>query len=555
MIHSIRRLLLVGLFVLAGWAGHTPVFAQDPSYLVLAPDRGFLGNAEMRDVFDAFQEHEPQSALAFATYEETTANLESALDALPVTEEVVVLPFFLTPHHALYETARSALDELNARDEVALQVAEPFGQSYLAEEVLFDRVEALADGSGSEALVVIGYGAASGAQADGLRAAMQPMVDHARQKYGLAAGHVTVHYGRAAAEETSSAAFEASIQQVQEAAAQHERVLVVPFNLGMRYTAMMADWNWTQRRLQGIDGVVADGASVLPHPNALRWLRRTANAYRPLAQDDIGVILVPHGSDYNWNERMREGVAPITEEYNVEESFSMVDPVVIERAVRQLEDEGARAAVVVRIFSLEANFKSKAEYVLGLRPEHEGGMGGRFPTRIESHLRFATLGGLEAHPLFARALLDRAQALSTDPSNETVILLAHGTGSDARNEHWMNNLATIADTMRARGGDVFRDINYHTWREDWPEKRKQTIPEIRQMVDDAAAGDGTAIVIPARTTAQGRAEQYLGDLDYRYGTGFAPHPLFVEWLRDQIEQGIRTLNRRPETVGTASTTP
>jgi hypothetical protein len=114
----------------------------------------------------------------------------------------------------------------------------------------------------------------------------------------------------------------------------------------------------------------------------------------------------------------------------------------------------------------------------------------------------------------------------------------------------MNNLATMADTMRARGGDAFRDIKYHTWREDWPDKRKQTIPEIRQMVEEASA-NGTAIVIPARTTAQGRAEQYLGDLDYRYGTGFAPHPLFVEWLRDQIEQGIRTLNQRDDAASTS----
>lgn len=92
----------------------------------------------------------------------------------------------------------------------------------------------------------------------------------------------------------------------------------------------------------------------------------------------------------------------------------------------------------------------------------------------------------------------------------------------------MENRATIADTMRARGGDAFRDIQYHTWREDWVELRQVTIPEIRRMVETASAGDGTAIVIPARTTAQGPAKDCLGDLDSRYGTGFAPHTLFVE---------------------------
>lgn len=49
----------------------------------------------MRDVFAALQEHVPESALAFATHEETAANLEGALAHLPSTEAVVVLPLFL----------------------------------------------------------------------------------------------------------------------------------------------------------------------------------------------------------------------------------------------------------------------------------------------------------------------------------------------------------------------------------------------------------------------------------------------------------------------------
>ncbi len=538
LIPSLSRSLwiaLVGLLALSAGAQ-----AQSPSYLVLAPDRGFLGNEEMRDVFDAFQQHEPNSVLAFATHEKTAENLDEALGALKSSDNVVVLPFFLSAHHTLYQRAADVLAE---RD---VQMAEPFGKSYLAEEILFDRVEALSEAPGDEALVVIGYGATDESGAEAIRSDLAPLVERARQKYGLADHHIAVNADRSASGAVSAAMRDAITEQVGAAAETHERVLVVPFNLGMRYTTMMASWNWTKRSLRDIDGVVADGAGVLPHDNALRWLRRTATAHQSLAKDDVGVILVPHGSDYNWNERMRRSLAPLADEYTVAHAFSMVDPHVVQRAVRELEAQGKKAAVLVRIFSLEANFKSTAEYILGLAPEHTGRMGGRFPMRIESHLHMTTLGGLEASPLFARALLDRAQELSTDPSNETVILLAHGTGSKARNDHWMNNLRTMADTMRARGGDAFRDIKVHTWREDWPELRKETIPEIQQVVDEAAAGSGTAIVIPARTTAQGPADDYLGDRDYRYGTGFAPHPLFVEWLRTQVETGIEQLNIPPE---------
>lgn len=172
-------------------------------------------------------------------------------------------------------------------------------------------------------------------------------------------------------------------------------------------------------------------------------------------------------------------------------------------------------------------------------------MGERFPKRIRTHPQMTTLGGLEASPHFAKGLLDHAQAISTNPSEETIILLAHGTGSDEENAHWMNNLRTIADTMRAHGGDAFRDVKVHTWREDWLEKRKKTIPEIQKMVREASE-DGTALVVPARTTAQGHASEYLDGLDYRYGKGFAPHPEFEAWMRDQIEAGIERLRAVPQ---------
>ncbi len=44
-------------------------------FLVLAPDRGFLGNEEVREVFSAFEEKVPHVALAFVTRERTKENL------------------------------------------------------------------------------------------------------------------------------------------------------------------------------------------------------------------------------------------------------------------------------------------------------------------------------------------------------------------------------------------------------------------------------------------------------------------------------------------------
>ncbi len=535
--------LLAGLLFLASptWAQSEATTDGDPSILVLAPDRGFLGNEKTRDVMADVREHTSNVGLAFATYEEAKSNLNEGLSQIDTENGVVVLPLFLSAHHTLYQTAREAMPAV----EGGVQWASPLGTSYLAEEILFDRVEALSETPDEEALVVVGYGATDAAEADSIRADLQASARRAAKKHGLAGdGEVVVQYARSAPDEASRAAIGKATKTVKAAAGEHERVIVVPYNLGMEYTTMMSSWSWIHRPLRSIDGVVASGDAVLPHSNVGRWLRRTATAHRPLSPDDVGVIAVPHGSEYNWNQTMRKGLAPLTEDYTIAEAFSMVDPVVVERAVRDLEEQGFKAAVMVRIFSMESSFQEKAHYVLGLQNEYSGGLGGRFPQRIRTHLQMTTLGGLEASPHFAKGLLDRAQDISENSSEETVILLAHGTGEDDENAHWMENLRTIADTMKAHGGDKFRDIKVHTWREDWPEKRKETIPEIQQMVKEASE-NGTALVIPARTTAEGRASEYLEGLDYRYGKGLAPHPQFEAWMREQIETGIDRLQAAP----------
>ena len=524
------------------WAQSPDTADGTPGVLVLAPDRGFLGNEKTRDAVADFRDHADNVGLAFATYEETASNLNEALSSVNTEHGVVVLPLFLSAHHALYQTAQDAMPAVDG----GVTWADPLGTSYLSEEILFDRVAALSEQPDDEALVVVGYGATDATRADSIQAALQASAQRAAEKHGLGGSDVVVQYTRTAPEKASRAAIGQATQTVKAAANEHERVLVVPYNLGMEYTSMMSSWMWMKRPLQSIDGVVAKGEGVLPHPNVERWLRRTTTAHRPLSPDEVGVIAVPHGSEYNWNETMREGLAPLTDDYRIAEAFSMVDPAVVERAVRDLEDEGYKAAVMVRIFSMESNFQEKAHYILGLQDTFGTSiMGVSFPKRIRTHLQMTTLGGLEASPYFAKGLLDRAQAISTNPSDETVILLAHGTGSDAKNARWMDNLRTIADTMRAHGGDAFRDIKVHTWREDWPEKRKETIPEIQQMVREASE-DGTALVVPARTTSQGRASQYLDGLDFRYGKGLAPHPQFEAWMREQIETGIDRLQAAPQ---------
>jgi hypothetical protein len=59
----------------------------------------------------------------------------------------------------------------------------------------------------------------------------------------------------------------------------------------------------------------------------------------------------------------------------------------------------------------------------------------------------------------------------------------------------------------------------------------------------ASRAGGRAVVIPARTTAQGPEREFLEGLTYELGTGFAPHPQFEAWFEEQIEAGVARLRR------------
>src|SRR3989304_4588564 len=157
--------------------------ALDPGFLVLAPDRGFLGNEEVRDLFAEFRKAVPNSILACATSEKTAQNLRLALDKLAggKNSDVVVLPLFLSEHEALYQKARKAMQSITGP---TLRFAGPFGASYLAEEILFDRVESLSSQPGRERLLLVASGTDSEEGASRLKEDLRPLLDRAVKKYG-----------------------------------------------------------------------------------------------------------------------------------------------------------------------------------------------------------------------------------------------------------------------------------------------------------------------------------------------------------------------------------
>jgi len=554
-IHSFARRLIGGLLMTAllsathaGAATARAHADHEIGFLVAAPDRGFMGNEEIGDLFQAFASKH-NAVLLHVTDARTRDSARAALGLLASrgAKKVAVLPLFYSADEARYAILRTALER---QQSLPLEWAKPFGTSYFAVEALADRLRALPP-EPDRRLVVVGAGASDQASLERISAQLRAIAEHAAAGLGFTSIEAAVWPEPKIADEDSLRnQAEARLKQTAGAS-------VVQLHLARKLDSMMAFSNTVKRALPANSRLVGEQSLT---PLALTWMQREANRRLPLADGQVGVVVAAHGSDWHWNETMRSALRPLEARYKVEYAFSMADAPVLERAVRRLDERGVRATVIVRVFGTKDSFRGEIERLIGhdieAGAEHAGhqghaassggdhGHGGAPAARIRSAAVLATTGGLEDHDLFAKALVARARGLSRAPSRETVILVAHGTEDDARNEQWLGLLESVAGKMRANGGAAFRDIRVATWREDWPDKREPWVARVRGWVEEAGR-DGDVIVIPARTNGTGPEERLLRGLNYRLGTGFAPHPLFPHWVDEQVRQA---LGSRPSAI-------
>ncbi len=531
----------------------------DTGVLVVTPDRGFLGNSEVRDAFDRFADGR-NARLLFVTDARSEEVLGDALAALRRrgAQRIAVLPLFLSAGDPRWQAAHGWLQARHRPGE-RWAVSKPYGASYLAVEDLAARLRAVP--ADKHRLLLLGYGATGADDAAAMAAALKRMAGFASTFDPAAIDAVVYARGHGKAARAAQA-------RVEKAIANAHDTLVVPLALAPRDDSMMDFSNWFRRDLPD-DARMLD-SRIATTRSLAQWMRRAANEAElrldPVTATQVGVVVLAHGADWFWNRDIRHALAPVAAEHRLAWAFSMADPVVVERAVRKLEGEHVRAIVVVRAFSMASSFLPAVKRMLGLDVEgtadgHAGGGHGMMmghgmahhaslaaAPRIRSALPIVTVGGVGDDALFARALLHNARAVSQHPARETVILVAHGQGDDAANRRWLKLLASLAGQMRGAGGEAFRAIEYATWREDWPDKRKQAVAHVRDLVTQAQRHDGRALIVPARINRRGNADHYLEGLEFGWAEGFAQTPYFAQWFEQEIRRGVQALNAPADAV-------
>jgi len=153
---------------------------------------------------------------------------------------------------------------------------------------------------------------------------------------------------------------------------------------------------------------------------------------------------------------------------------------------------------------------------------------------------------LDAHPLVASIIYDRISELSIDPTNETILIVAHGPTQEQDNKNWVKAIESLADQIRAiqsEKGSKFKQIFGLTVRDDANEAiYEQAKEQFRSLVYQSGK-DGDVIVIPLLLSQGGVEARYvkrLEGLNYKWsGKTLLPHPNITEFIQVSVTEALK----------------
>lgn len=298
---------------------------------------------------------------------------------------------------------------------------------------------------------------------------------------------------------------------------------------------------------------------------------------------DKGVIVLAHGGSEKWDQAIIEAAEPLKEKYEVEVAFGMANYVSMYNAVKTLEEQGIAEIAVVQLFiSSYSPIIRQNEYLLGKRDSLADGpmpimhhvekykkmmgidteanthsahsSGHRFfiPKNLQpipTDADITITGPLDDHPVVADILHRRIMELSTDPSNETILLVAHGPNREEDNKKWINTMESLTkkiQQLQQQEGVPYKQIFSLTVRDDAPDAIfNQAKAHLRTLVRQAGQ-NGDVIVIPLYLSSGGREQavaERLEGLEYKWsGKTLLPDPAISDFLLQSALKAFEVKN-------------
>jgi sirohydrochlorin ferrochelatase len=534
------------------WLIAAPVFASPSGtgFLVVAPDRGALGNEEIRRLFEEFNQSYRPASLVFVGRDyrgpgtEYSPYLSGALSDLTQAgvTNLIAIPLFLSSADPILANVMASLPSYDYSGSIGW--AQPMADSYLIGQIILDRAAALSRQPSDEGVLIVGFGATDQNNERAMQGDLKKLADYLGRYHHFRETQQVVYYDRAAPEAEERNRVADSL--ITHMAAKKGRALAVMASLGPKFDHGMSLMSRMKTQFREIDVVLSD-EELLPHPNVLRWLKKTANAYQPAAASEVGVVIMPHGANQVWNDAVEQVVAPLRATYAIEMAFGMGDARILQEAVSNLEARHMRKIVFVRLYALTRHLKERTDYILGLTdsPTAMGHGGhdttGTYPPQVRTAAQFETVGGYEETSDVARILHERIVEISTAPADETVFLVAHGEKLDEDDAKWRALINAHIETLKQDPHCAqLKAIRAATVREDWPDKRDKAVKDIRDMIETASQ-TGRALLIADRLYGSGPYPKLFQGLDYTLNDKGLAHPVLTGWLRTAIDRAAATL--------------
>jgi len=271
-----------------------------------------------------------------------------------------------------------------------------------------------------------------------------------------------------------------------------------------------------------------------------------------------GLLLLAHGGQPQWNERVQAVARSVDQTQPTEVAFGMASRASIQGAIDKLTSRGVTSIVAVPLFvSSHSSVITSTEYLLGLRPvappdlkifakmdharhgapadPHAGHLPPADPTSpVTTKLPVRMTPAFNRHPLIAGIAADRARSISKAPASEAVILVAHGPVPEDDNRRWLDDMAVLAEQVRAAA--PFASVDYMTVRDDaGPAMREAATQDLRSRVERQIAAGRTVLIVPHLMSFGGIEQGIRKRLDglayVMTGQALMPDDRIVDWVR------------------------
>ncbi len=249
----------------------------------------------------------------------------------------------------------------------------------------------------------------------------------------------------------------------------------------------------------------------------------------------VGILALAHGFKEPGNTQFRAAFQDVAAEYPATYALGMAmmtsDP--IAAAIRKLEAAGAETIIVMPVTTADNSTLTRQwDYIFGKIDE---------PAYLEtatvsSSAKLVWTPTPTASPIIADIMLAHAKELSTDPANETVVILGHGPQSKEDNDKELAILARHADYIKSKGG--FAEVIYANVQDDAPpEVRAANVAALRARAQAAADKGHHVIAVHTQLTQSSvvrRLAADIGGIADLNPRGLMEHPRFKDWINAQI---------------------